>query len=417
MRSYLITIAAALAAAALALLLTTVVHRMARRFSERSRLLAELSQHSYRPLQVAATIVASQFAVRASTGYAVGTAWRQTLLHTLVLAVIAATAWLVASLLLVTEDVALARFRTDVPDNRQARRIKTQVVMLRRVTIAIIVVLAAGVMLMTFPSVRGVGASVLASAGVIGVVAALAAQSLLGNVFAGLQLAFSDAVRLDDVVVVEGEWGRVEELTLSYVVVKIWDDRRLILPTSYFTSTPFQNWTRTQSALLGTAELDVDWSVPVQAMREELRRIVEGSDLWDGRVCVLQVTGATGGMVRLRALVSAADAGSLWDLRCLVREHLVAWVREKQPIALPRMRTELGEVSSGWQPWEQRAAGGDSRIPATREPAAQRPGAVSDRPPRDREAPEDARVFGGSDDGEVRGSAFAGPDEPIKPAR
>ena len=133
-------------------------------------------------------------------------------------------------------------------------------------------------------------------------------RALLGNVFAGLQLAFSDAVRLDDVVVVEGEWGRIEELTLSYVVVQIWDDRRLILPTSYFTSKPFQNWTRTEAAVLGTAEFDVDWSVPVQTMREELRRLVEGTELWDGRVCVLQVTDATGGMVRLRALVSAADA-------------------------------------------------------------------------------------------------------------
>jgi len=416
-RSYLITIAVTVAAAALALALTTVVHRAARRFHERSRLLAELSQHSYRPLQVAATIVAGQFAVRASTGYAVGTAWRQALLHTLVLAVIAATAWLVASLLLVTEDVALARFRTDVPDNRHARRIKTQVVMLRRVTIAIIVVLALGVMLMTFPSVRGVGASVLASAGVIGVVAALAAQSLLGNVFAGLQLAFSDAVRLDDVVVVEGEWGRVEELTLSYVVVKIWDDRRLILPTSYFTSTPFQNWTRTQSALLGTAELDVDWSVPVQAMREELRRIVERSELWDGRVCVLQVTGATGGTVRLRALVSAADAGSLWDLRCLVREHLVAWVREKEPTALPRTRTELGEALGGWQPVEQRSAGVDLRVRAQRDRADQRAGAAGADLPADVDTPEDARVFSGGEDGQARGGAFAGPDEPAKSSR
>ena len=210
-----------------------------------------------------------------------------------------------------------------MPDNRHARRVRTQVVLLRRLTIVVIVVLAVGVMLMTFPTVRGIGAGVLTSAGVVGVVAALAAQSLLGNVFAGLQLAFSDAVRLDDVVVVEGEWGRIEELTLSYVVVQIWDDRRLILPTSYFTSKPFQNWTRTEAAVLGTAEFDVDWSIPVQSMREELRRLVEGTELWDGRVCVLQVTDATGGTVKVRALVSAADAGSLWDLRCLVREHLV----------------------------------------------------------------------------------------------
>ncbi|WP_406076399.1 mechanosensitive ion channel family protein [Micromonospora sp. NBC_00858] len=396
MQSYLGTAVAALAAAAAALLLVEVVHRATRRFGRRSLLMTELTDHSHRPFQVAATVLAVQFAVHLSTGYAVGEGWRQLLLHLLILGVIAATAWLVASLLVVVEDTALARFRVDVPDNRHARRVRTQVVMLRRLTIAVIFVLAVGVMLMTFPSVRGIGAGVLTSAGVVGVVAALAAQSLLGNVFAGLQLAFSDAVRLDDVVVVEGEWGRIEELTLSYVVVQIWDDRRLILPTSYFTSKPFQNWTRTEAAVLGTAEFDVDWAVPVQAMREELRRLVEGTDLWDGRVCVLQVTDATGGTVRVRALVSAADAGSLWDLRCLVREHLVAWIRDNRPTAMPRMRTELGDASSNlpWQ-WVQ------PRRPARRA--------------GDTDVPDDARVFGGSDDGAARSEAFVGPEETPAP--
>ncbi|TDB89344.1 mechanosensitive ion channel, partial [Micromonospora fluostatini] len=248
MQNYLTTVVVALGAATAALVLVEVVHRLMRRFGRRSRLLIELTEHAHRSFQVAAVVLAVQFAVRFSTGYAVGTGWRQVVLHLLVLCVIASTAWLVASLLVVVEDTALARFRVDVPNNRHARRVRTQVVMLRRLTIAVIVILTVGVMLMTFPAVRGVGAGVLTSAGVAGVVAALAAQSLLGNVFAGLQLAFSDAVRLDDVVVVEGEWGRIEELTLSYVVVQIWDDRRLVLPTSYFTSTPFQNWTRTEAA-------------------------------------------------------------------------------------------------------------------------------------------------------------------------
>lgn len=394
MPTYLQTMAVTLAAAVLALVAVEVIHRILHRISRRSLLLHELSDHSYRPFQVAGTVLAVQFALRFSTGYAIGTSWRRNLLHLLVLAVIAAVAWLVASLLVVTEDTALARFRTDVPDNRQARRIKTQVVMLRRVTIATIVILAGGTMLMTFPAVRGVGASVLASAGVIGVVAALAAQSLLGNVFAGLQLAFSDAVRLDDVVVVEGEWGRVEELTLSYVVVQIWDDRRLILPTSYFTSTPFQNWTRTRSAVLGTAEFDVDWAVPVQLMRQELRRLVERSELWDGRVCVLQVTEATGGMIRVRALVSAADAGRLWDLRCLVREHLVGWVRDQHPTAMPRVRAEVGDAGSHL-PWQ----------------STPRPRATV-RPRAESEVPDDARLFGGSSDGDARSEAFGGPELP-----
>ncbi|MER7333212.1 MULTISPECIES: mechanosensitive ion channel family protein [unclassified Micromonospora] len=397
MQSYLGTIVAALAAAAIALFVVEVVHRVVRRLGRRSLLLTELTEHAHRSIQVAATVLAVQFAVRFSTGYAVGEQWRRVLLHALVLGVIASVAWLVASLLVVAEDTALARFRVDVPDNRHARRVRTQVVMLRRLTIAVIVVLAVGVMLMTFPAVRGIGAGVLTSAGVVGVVAALAAQSLLGNVFAGLQLAFSDAVRLDDVVVVEGEWGRIEELTLSYVVVQIWDDRRLILPTSYFTTKPFQNWTRTEAAVLGTAEFDVDWAVPVQAMREELRRLVESSELWDGRVCVLQVTDATGGMIKVRALVSAADAGSLWDLRCLVREHLVAWIRDQRPIAMPRMRTEIGDAESNlsWQ-WVR-----------PRQPVR----------PADGEVPDDARVFGGSDDGDARSEAFVGPDEPAEARR
>lgn len=392
MQTYLVTAAAALAAAAVALLLVEVVHRTTRRLGRRSLLMTELTEHSHHSFQVAATVLAVQLAVRFTTLYAVGSPWRQLVLHVLVLALIAATAWLVASLLVVAEDTALARFRVDVPNNRHARRVRTQVVLLRRLTIAVIVVLALGVMLMTFPAVRGIGAGVLTSAGVVGVVAALAAQSLLGNVFAGLQLAFSDAVRLDDVVVVEGEWGRIEELTLSYVVVQVWDDRRLILPTSYFTSTPFQNWTRTEAAVLGTAEFDLDWAIPVQAMREELRRLCEGTELWDGRVCVLQVTDATGGMVKVRALVSAADAGSLWDLRCLVREHLVAWVRDQRPTALPRLRAEVGDTA-GPLPWQAV----QPRRPARRLP--------------DTEVPDDARVFGGSDDGEARSEAFVGRED------
>ncbi|GIJ22623.1 mechanosensitive ion channel family protein [Micromonospora lutea] len=394
MHSYLVTVVAALAAAAIALAVVEVVHRLTRRWGRRSLLLTELTEHAHRSFQIVATVLAVQFAVRFSTGYAVGTAWRQAVLHLLVIAIIAAVAWLVASLLVVVEDTALARFRVDVPDNRHARRVRTQVVMLRRVTIVVIVVLALGVMLMTFPAVRGIGAGVLTSAGVVGIVAALAAQSLLGNVFAGLQLAFSDAVRLDDVVVVEGEWGRIEELTLSYVVVQIWDDRRLILPTSYFTSTPFQNWTRTEAAILGTAEFEVDWSIPVQAMREELRRLVESTELWDGRVCVLQVTDATGGMIKIRALVSAGNAGALWDLRCRVREHLVAWIRDHRPTAMPRLRTEVGDGGSDlpWQWVQPRSA----------------------RRRAEAEVPDDARLFGGSDDGEARNEAFVGPDENVE---
>ena len=375
-------------AALLALAVVQVVHVVVMRLGRRSVLLSELAEHAHRPFQGALTAFAVQLAIRQATDDSAGAAWRRIVLHGLTLVTIAATAWLVAALLLVIEDTALARYRTDVADNRHARRIHTQVVMLRRVTVVVVAVVAVGVMLMTYPSVRTIGASLLASAGVAGVVAGLAAQSMLGNVFAGLQLAFSDAVRLDDVVVVEGEWGRVEELTLTYVVLHIWDDRRLIMPTTYFTTKPFQNWTRTRAAVLGTVELDADWSLPVPEMREEMRRFVEHAPLWDGRVCVLQVTEATGGMVRVRGLVSAADAGSLWDLRCMVREHLIAWVRDTRPTALPRWRAELadGAAQRAWSWVDTRR-----RVPLP-----------------DEEMSNDARVFGGSDDGNARSEAFAG---------
>ena len=171
-------------------------------------------------------------------------------------------------------------------------------------------------------------------------VAALAAQSSLGNVFAGLQIAFSDAVRVGDVVVVEGEWGTIEDITLAYVVVAIWDERKLILPCTYFTSTPYENWTRKSSEVMGTVEIDVDFRAPLEPMRTELRRLVVESPLWDGRVVSLQVTSAVSGMLRARATISAADSSALWDLQCLVREGLVTWLQREAPDALPRTRWE-----------------------------------------------------------------------------
>jgi small-conductance mechanosensitive channel len=257
---------------------------------------------------------------------------------------IVAIGWLCTSAALFVEDLGLRRYRTDVPDNQHARRLRTQVLIIRRLTVAVGVVIIVGAALLSFPGARTVGASLLASAGVISIVAALAAQSTLANVFAGLQLAFSDAVRLDDVVVVEEEWGWIEEITLSYVVVRAWDDRRLVLPCTYFTTTPFQNWTRHASELLGSVELDLDWGVDTGAMRAELDRVLETTDLWDGRVKVLQVTDAVGGWVRVRALVTARDAAALFDLRCLVRERLVTWVRAHAESGLPRQRVQVLET-------------------------------------------------------------------------
>ncbi|WFE28263.1 mechanosensitive ion channel [Solwaraspora sp. WMMD791] len=346
MPDVLLSIAIIAAAVAAAVIAVTVVYRILRIAGRRSTLLTDMSRRAYWPT----TIIAALLAARLSIPVATTNGWHGPVLHVIMLASIAAGGWLVATLLGLAADTALRRFRIDVNDNLAARRAHTQITVIRRVAFAVVGVVTVGAMLITFPGARAAGASVLASAGLVGVVAALAAQSTLGNMFAGLQLAFGDALRLDDVVVVEGEWGRIEEMTLGYVVVKIWDERRLILPSSYFTTTPFQNWTRTAASVLGTAEIDVDWSLPVEQMRAELRRIVESeaaAPLWDGRVCGLQVTEATGGTIRTRALVSAANSSALWDLRCLVREQLVAWVQEQHPQARPRVRAEVGPDGAG----------------------------------------------------------------------
>jgi len=267
--------------------------------------------------------------------------WLPTLDHGARILIIASLGWLVAGVASFAFEVVIERHPVDVQDNRVARRVRTQVSILRRIVLVIVTIVTIGAVLLTFPGVEAVGASVLASAGLASVVAGLAAQSTLANVFAGLQLAFSDAIRVDDVVIVENEWGRIEEITLTYVVVRIWDDRRLVLPSTHFTSTPFQNWTRRETELLGSVEFDLDWRVRPMKMRAELERIVNDTELWDGRVQVLNVMDAVGDRIRVRVLVSAADSGLLFDLRCLVREELVDWIQREAAAALPVSRVML----------------------------------------------------------------------------
>ncbi|WP_353826396.1 mechanosensitive ion channel family protein [Agromyces sp. SYSU T0242] len=323
--------------------------------------------------------------------------WRGAVDHAFLIALIAAGAWLVAQLFLFLADLGVSRYRLDVEDNRVARRVHTQFQIVRRLVVVVIVILALGAILLTFPSIRAVGASVLASAGVASIVAGLAAQSVLSNMFAGIQIAFSEAIRVDDVVVVEGEWGRIREITLTYVVVVTWDERTVVLPCTYFTSKPFQNWTKYGSELIGTVELDVDWRVSTDAMREELDRVLEGNQLFDGRTKVVQITDATGGLVRVRVLVSAADSAALWDLRCLVREELVEWLREQDATALPQQRVLVGADS-----------GATVALPVADESEAQEP--RPDRQPvepRPVTAPtQRVGLFSGTADGEQRASEF-----------
>jgi small-conductance mechanosensitive channel len=337
-----------------------VSHRFLRRIGRRTPLVAGIGRRVYRPAQMLSITLGAQVTI--SIGFE--GSWRDEALDGLLVASIAAGVWLVVRIIHVLIDEALPHFSRYEDGSPEARRLHTQVVILRRLATAVAWVIAIGVILTTFEAVRGLGASMLASAGVLGVVAGLAAQSTLGNIFAGMQLAFGDRLRIGDVVVVEGEWGTIEEMTLGYVVVHIWDQRRLILPSSYFTSNPFVNWTRRDAAILGTVEMDVDWTVPVREMREELENFVRGHPMWDGRLVSLHVTGTTGTLVRVRPLVSAADGDRAWFLRCAVREHLVEWIRTNFPQALPRMRTEwaAGAVAAGGAAGTAGTAGGMAMV-------------------------------------------------------
>jgi len=265
--------------------------------------------------------------------------------HILAILLIATVAWLAIKLTNIGEDLITTHYDLQAPDNLAARKIHTQYLILRKVVIFIVTILSLAAILMTFDKVRQLGAGILASAGIIGLILGFAAQRTLATLFAGIQIAISQPIRLDDVVIVEGEWGRVEEITLTYVVVRVWDLRRLVVPITYFIEKPFQNWTRVSADLLGTVYVYTDPTVPVDALRAELKRIVENSDLWDGKVCGLQVTNATERSVELRALVSAADSSKAWELRCQVRENLIDFIQKKHPQALPRFRADIQEMT------------------------------------------------------------------------
>ncbi|AOK16863.1 mechanosensitive ion channel protein MscS [Burkholderia cepacia] len=249
--------------------------------------------------------------------------------------------WLLVRLAAGVGDAIIQAHPIDTADNLQARRIHTQAKVLVRTVMVLIVIIGTGAALMTFPNVRQVGASLLASAGVAGLVAGIAARPVLGNLIAGLQIALTQPIRLDDVVVIQGEWGRIEEITGSFVSVRLWDQRRLVVPLQWIIENPFTNWTRSSSEIIGTVYLSVDYRTPLAPLREELARLVHAAPEWDGRVQVLQVTDATERTMQLRALVSAADASSCWDLRCRVREGLIAYIQSHYPQCLPRSRMEL----------------------------------------------------------------------------
>ncbi len=264
--------------------------------------------------------------------------------HAAGLALIGAIGWLAIALIDIFEDFVASKYAMNVADNLMARRVQTQVKVLHHIAVVVAVVITIAVMLMTFPDVRHVGESLFASAGLAALVAGLAARPTLSSVIAGVQIALTEPIRLEDVVIVEGEWGWIEEINTTYVVVRIWDLRRLVVPLSYFIEKPFQNWTRTTADLLGTVFIYTDYTVPVEEVRQELHRILQSSGMWNEKVWGLQVTDSKEHTMELRALMSAPDGGKAWDLRCYVRERLIQFLQERYPQSLPRTRAELVRV-------------------------------------------------------------------------
>jgi len=256
-------------------------------------------------------------------------------------AIIFLVTWLLIKAINLTRELILRQYDMDEKDNLKARKVYTQFRVLERIIIFTVILIATAIALMTFDGIRRIGISLFASAGVAGIIIGFAAQKLLGSILAGFQIALTQPIRIEDVVIVENEWGWIEEITLTYVVVRIWDKRRLIVPTTYFIENPFQNWTRVSADILGTVFIYTDYQVPVGELRKEFTRILEESNLWDGKVNVMQVTNATEKTVEIRALMSTVDSPTGWDLRVHVREMLISFLQENYPESLPRIRVEM----------------------------------------------------------------------------
>lgn len=261
--------------------------------------------------------------------------------HILNLGLITTLSWLLIRLIKVGENYIGSRYIINIPDNLKARKVHTQIRIIEKVLVAVVLIISFSTFLMTFEQIRQFGTSLLASAGIIGIIIGFAAQKSIATLFAGLQIAITQPFRVDDVVIVENEWGWIEEINLTYIVIRIWDLRRLIVPPSYFIDKPFQNWTRTSASILGTVFIYVDYKAPIQSIRNELQRILDNTELWDKKVCNLQITNASSQTVEIRALMSASTSPIAWDLRCLVREKLIVFLQENFPESLPRYRIEL----------------------------------------------------------------------------
>ena len=249
--------------------------------------------------------------------------------------------WFLIIAIHIAKNQFLRKFDVSEQNNLRARKFVTQFNILERIAVFVVILFALGFALLTFDGVREIGVSILTSAGIAGIILGLSAQKVIGTILAGIQIAIAQPIRIDDVVIVEGEWGRIEEIKLTYVVVKIWDKRRLVLPTTYFIDTPFENWTRSSSDILGTVYLYTDFDLPLDELRKEFERLLESSALWDGKAQVIQVTDVTERTMQLRALMSARDASTAWELRVFIRENLLTFIQKNYPESLPRTRIQF----------------------------------------------------------------------------
>jgi small-conductance mechanosensitive channel len=286
----------------------------------------------------------------------------------LIMLMVIALGWFAIGCIYVLQTFMLRRYDLKAENNFQARRVHTQFQLFRRMLITFVVIIDIGALLWTFndPRIWHYGSGLLASAGIASLILATAAKSTASNFFAGLQIAITEPIRIDDVVVIQGEWGRVEEINSAYVVVKIWDLRRLVVPLSYFIENSFQNWTRHSSDILGTAFLYVDYSIPVEDLRRQLEAIVHSSPLWDKQVCGLQVTNLTDRSMELRCLMSSRNSSENFDLRCLVREKMTAWIQQNHPAAFPTARfAAMSEIPVQFDPHAMPAASAHSDAKAT----------------------------------------------------
>lgn len=281
--------------------------------------------------------------------------WRDGAQHAALILLIVLLGWTAILLVNHFAERSMRRYRLDTDDNLAARKYVTQVRVLRRATVIVLSIITTGAVLLTFESVQRYGVSLFASAGAAGLILGLAARPVLANLIAGIQIAITQPIRIDDVVIVEGEWGWIEEIYATYVVVRIWDWRRLVVPLSFFIEQPFQNWTRESASVIGAVTWHLDYTVPVAKARAQLEKLVEASPHWDGQVANLQVTDTDKDTITLRGLMSARTSPQAWDLRCEIREKMIDWFQSEYPQALPRLRGEL-ELPAGALPTTRKDA-------------------------------------------------------------